>query len=295
MTSLVDAPIKQLSYAKWNGEYGYDESIVTALEAGEVLHLPQLSFLLTAEEQSIIAPDLVEPHRKNISYRNGVVRGVADEVNDQLVERLLKRYEAAATQFIETLVPQYSQYLGNRMNTLRVHPVEKWRAGNSWRKDDARLHVDAFPSRPLQGSRILRVFTNISPDSEPRVWRVGEPFSQLAERLLPKASRYSPFRAKWLKLLKITKSYRTEYDHLMLQLHDLMKEDNNYQKSGLQWEIPFKAGESWICFSDQTPHAVMSGQYLLEQTFMLPVEAMVHPETSPLKILERLTGRDLLA
>jgi hypothetical protein len=31
----------------------------------------------------------------------------------------------------------------------------------------------------------------------------------------------------------------------------------------------------------------------LEQTFYLPVSAMAAPEASPLKILERLTGRAL--
>ena len=31
------------------------------------------------------------------------------------------------------------------------------------RKDDKRLHVDAFPSSPVQGRRIFRVFTNAHP------------------------------------------------------------------------------------------------------------------------------------
>ena len=35
----------------------------------------------------------------------------------------------------------------------------------SWRKDDSRLHVDAFPSRPNRGERILRVFCNVNPDA----------------------------------------------------------------------------------------------------------------------------------
>jgi hypothetical protein len=48
------------------------------------------------------------------------------------------------------------------------------------------LHVDAFPSRPIRGERILRVFTNIHPDStQARVWRVGEPFEDIARRYLP--------------------------------------------------------------------------------------------------------------
>ena len=38
----------------------------------------------------------------------------------------------------------------------------------------------------------------------------------------------------------------------------------------------------------------MSGQYMLEQTFILPVKAMVQPECAPLGIFERLKGRALV-
>lgn len=60
-----------------------------------------------------------------------------------------------------------------------------WRDSTSWRKDDSRLHVDAFPSRPNYGERIIRIFTNINPHGEARSWRVGEDFTQLASRYLP--------------------------------------------------------------------------------------------------------------
>ena len=58
--------------------------------------------------------------------------------------------------------------------------------------------------------------------------------------------------------------------------------------------MPFPPGSVWVCFSDQTSHAVMSGQFMLEQTFFLPVDAMAHPEWAPLGILERVTGRKLV-
>ncbi len=37
----------------------------------------------------------------------------------------------------------------------------------------------------------------------------------------------------------------------------------------------------------------MAGQYQLEQTFLLPVDAMTDQARSPLRILERLKGRRL--
>jgi hypothetical protein len=95
-------------------------------------------------------------------------------------------------------------------------------------------------------------------------------------------------------LLHITKSKRSEYDHLMLHLHDAMKADLDYQKSSPQETMPFPPGSVWICFSDQTSHAVMSGQFMMEQTFFLPVKAMARPDHAPLGILERLKGRALV-
>jgi hypothetical protein len=73
-----------------------------------------------------------------------------------------------------------------------------------------------------------------------------------------------------------------------------MKADPDYQKSSPQQTMPFPPGSVWICFSDQTSHAAMSGQFMLEQTFFLPVRAMAEPECAPLGILERLTGRALV-
>jgi len=47
-------------------------------------------------------------------------------------------------------------------------------------------------------------------------------------------------------------------------------------------------------FSDRVLHAALSGQYALEQTFYLPVEAMADQRDSPLRILENYYGRALV-
>jgi hypothetical protein len=79
----------------------------------------------------------------------------------------------------------------------------------------------------------------------------------------------------------------------MLQLHDRMKEDQAFQQSTPQTACDFPAGSAWMAFTDQVSHAAMAGQYQLEQTFLLPVSAMLDPGTSPLRVLERLKGRPL--
>src|SRR5207244_18539 len=53
------------------------------------------------------------------------------------------------------------------------------------------------------------------------------------------------------------------------------------------------AGSTWIGFSDQVLHAAMSGQFVMDETLMLPVSGMRAPETSPLRVLERMTGQRL--
>ena len=74
----------------------------------------------------------------------------------------------------------------------------------------------------------------------------------------------------------------------MLQLHDLMKADLDYQRDCPQQTVPFAAGSTWVCFSDQTSHAVMSGQFMLEQTLHPAVAVMQRPDAAPLAVLERL-------
>ena len=163
----------------------------------------------------------------------------------------------------------------------------------SWRKDDTLLHVDAFPSRPNRGERILRVFSNVHPEGVPRVWKVGDLFEDTAKEFLPRIKAPIPGSAALLRSLGVTKSRRSHYDHLMLRMHDAMKQDQTYQARSSHLRFGFPPGSTWICFSDQAAHAALSGQFMLEQTLHLPLEQQYFPERSPLKVLERLCGRAL--
>ena len=76
-------------------------------------------------------------------------------------------------------------------------------------------------------------------------------------------------------------------------MHDRVKADAGYQQQAPQERIDFPVASSWIVFSDQVLHAAMSGQFVMEETLMLPVSGMRAPETSPLRVLERMTGQRL--
>lgn len=292
----LDSAIKTLPYQHWNLSEADSQDALDALEEGKILYLPHLPFLLTAEDEELLDPALLEPKRKNISYRplTDSLTGVAAPTLRPAARRLLERYYQSAGILLTTLLPDYADACHNPACTLRLHQVAEWRANASWRKDDSRLHVDAFPSRPNHGERILRIFTNINPHGINRSWRIGAPFPEQAEHFLPRLKRYSPWTCGWLNVLGITKTRRSHYDHLMLQLHDAMKSDADYQRDGAQAAMDFPPGSTWICFSDQTAHAAMAGQFLLEQTFLLPVSAMRNPQRAPLRVLESMVGKTLI-
>jgi hypothetical protein len=293
---MNESQIVEVASADWHAQNlpMPREQLRVALEHGKVLYFSNLRFAIDGGEKALLDPALADPKRKNISLdaNGGVLHGVlGDAVMQSAVRAMIARYQANACSLVEGLFPEYRGKLRVAPTSLRLHRVETRQT--SWRKDDSRLHVDAFPSRPNYGERILRVFTNVNPLGVPRVWRVGEPFEEMAKHFLPGIKPQAPGVAWLLNLLHITKSPRSEYDHLMLRLHDDMKADLHYQQTSPQETIPFPPGSAWVCFSDQTSHAVMSGQFMLEQTFFLPVKAMVRPEWAPLGILERLKGRVL--
>lgn len=265
-----------------------------ALEAGKVLYFPELGFELTTAERRFLTPEVRNPKSRNISLRaDGSLAGATGSAADQAeLAALIGRFRSQACALIDAIAPSYKPALRLAPTSYRPSQVET--RSQSWRADDRRLHVDAFPSRPNYGERILRVFTNLNPQGQPRVWRVGEPFEDMARRFLPRVKPYSAWQAKALHWLHVTKSFRSEYDHLMLQLHDGMKADLDYQQQAPQLSMPFPPGSTWVCYSDQTSHAVMSGQYMMEQTLHLPAARQSDPAASPLAILQRLTQRSLV-
>ena len=270
---------------------------IAALEAGKVLYFPnfaQHGFAPQKEELALFREDIRDPKIRNISLSTaGDLKGVVgDDATKALMAGMIGRFRAEAEGLLANLVPRYGEHLRRGATSFRPSVVQN--RVQSWRADDRRMHVDAFPSRPNYGERLLRVFTNVNLEGEPRVWRVGEPFEDVARRFLPKVKPYSAWQAKVLNALHVTKSLRSEYDHIMLQLHDAMKSDLDYQKNAPQVTFNFPPGCAWVCFSDQTSHAVMAGQYMMEHTLQLSPMHQYDKEASPLAILKRMQGHALV-
>lgn len=268
--------------------------LVEALESGSVLVFRDLDFPLDAFERRFVERPFADGKAKNVSIRSETaeLKGAAgsDEEQERL-RALLVRYRRFAEELIATYLPAYAGKVTLAGTSYRPFDVDKRKL--SWRRDDTRMHVDAFPSNPIGERRILRIFRNINAEGQPRHWRVGEAFGDMAEKFLPKLPGYSGLSASLLAALKITKAKRSEYDHLMLHLHDALKRDLDYQARAPQADVHFQPGETWVTFSDLVMHGAMGGRYMLEQTGYLAVADQADPEKAPQRILARKLGRPL--
>jgi hypothetical protein len=289
-------PVYTLDQQQWHDQFTDAQQVqaIATLEQGGVLFLPQLRFQLQDKEGAFLSPDTVDKSKNvNFDINTGRLRGTSLEgPAAQDLKAMIARFATCSQQLVSHLLPHYGASLRTARTSYR--PVEVLGRPGSWRKDDTRLHVDAFPATPVREQRIFRVFSNINPNGKPRAWRLGESFDAIAKRFMPGIKPPLPGSSQLLQLLHLTKSRRSAYDHYMLQLHDHMKADLQYQRESEQMNFNFPPGSTWVVYTDLVSHAAMGGQYLLEQTFYLPVTGMQDPARSPQRQLEQLTGRTLI-
>jgi len=289
--------VTEFDAARWDGPFSSDDAAraLAGLESGHVIFLPHLRFALLPAEQAFLTDRALDDSRKNISFDPAIGRchGSGYE-GDKLAALtvMLDRFGRNAEALVRGLLPRYAPSLHRARTSFR--PAEIAGRTTTPRHDDKRLHVDAFPTRPTGGKRILRLFSNIAPDGVMREWRVGEPFPDFAAQFLPRLRPMAPGQAWFMNLLGLTKGQRSPYDHLMLGLHDAGKLDGDYQAKAPRVALSFPPGSTWMCFTDSVLHAALSGRCALEQTFHLPLDAMAEPDRSPLRVLERLSGRALV-
>lgn len=280
------------------------------LEAGGILYFPTSPFPLPASEQEFLLSQKQHGSRfhKNISYRpaGDVLRGHAASDHEEVeqLHRIMRRYSTQATDFVTRFLAPYAPHW--QIDYASFRPQEEKGRDLPTRKRNDLLHVDAFPSRPTHGGRILRVFTNINPD-ESRVWLTSEPFAALARsyaddaglaRVAAESDSHGRAFRRLVGQVKRAVGLRapdhSPYDEFMLNFHDYLKENAVFQRECRKERFEFPPNSSWLVFTDTVPHAVLSGRYALEQTYIVPRRAMVTPQHAPISILEALCGRTLL-
>lgn len=279
------------------------------LERGNILFFPDIPFPFPQEEINFLLEQKQgkSAGRKNIAYKPQLDKITNhDPTNPEAAKRIhqiLRGFSQRVTEFLQLLLPFYSDKWKHDYASFRPFQ-EKGRNLRVRARNDL-LHVDSFPTRPLHGARILRFFTNINP-TENRRWITSQPFSQLAEQFggsavsFPKSignSRREELGRKLKRFLHrrgFRIPLRSPYDQFMLRLHNFLKENEDFQKNCPKDSWDFPPRSCWAVFTDQVSHAALSGQYALEQTFIVPPKALLFPEEAPVAILERLSGRNVI-
>jgi hypothetical protein len=245
-------------------------------------------------------------YHKNIAYRPGEdrVSGFSRRSGDAgELRRVLCAYSRRVQQLVSELFAPYAQAWQLDLTSFRAVEEEGRQLPLKARND--LLHFDAFPTRPTNGNRILRVFTNINP-GRPRVWLTGEPF-EVEARQMAAAAGLADFvaqaRSPWHHLRRwltgivnsvgIPLKERSPYDRFMHRFHHYLKANREFQESAPKRQFDFPSGSSWIVFTDGVAHAVLSGQFALEQTFVVPRRALLLPNKAPVQVLEELCGTSL--
>lgn len=290
---LEKTSIETLPLTDWNGPYepAVKAHAVAALEAGAVLFFPGLSFRLDASEKPFLDARVSDGKAKNISLDPGSGKIQSTSLEGEQARALtamIERFGRQAAGLVHDLLP----YRDVERARTSYRPVEVKGRGYSKISDDRLLHVDAFPSRPMRGRRILRFFANVAPAS-PRHWLVGQPFEPFARSFLPRIHPHLPGKSWLYEKLGVTRGRRSLYDELMLSLHDAAKLNAEFQNSSPRDAVNFPAQSCWLVFTDQVLHAALGGEFALEQTFHLDVAQMAEPARAPIRVLERLSGRAL--
>ncbi len=275
------------------------EGLARELESGNILFFPRMPFALSEDDRAfLLARKQTDAgYHKNIAYRPAEDRltgaGKMPARDAAKLKSILKAYSDWAAQFLNERIPEYAGRWVRDFASYR--PIEeKGRKARLTARNDL-AHVDAFPTRPTHGDRILRVFVNINP-TKGRVWVTSETFEGLAERFarevgIPGTGAH--MFGKMARALGIRQWSRSPYDAFMLRFHDFLKENSEFQRDCVKRQWDFPPGSCWICYTDMVSHAVLSGQFALEQTFLISRHAMTLPEKSPIRILERICGHPL--
>src|SRR3984893_850996 len=198
------AESRQMAIREWNGikeaifmsetcslptveEQGlnHDMSNEERLERGEVVYYPVCPFPLPEGDDRtfLLEQQLGGRVHKNIGFdpRTGKAGGFLrhNQIQAERLRHLLSEFSKTTNHCVARTLPQYSR--GWQLDRVSFRPEEEATRRLRMTARNDLLHVDAFPSRPTNGHRILRLFVNINP-VDPRIWVTSDPFGKLLDR-----------------------------------------------------------------------------------------------------------------
>ena len=277
------------------------------LEAGDILFFPETPIAIPEDDLSFLLghQQVGSGYHKNIAYRplEDRITGfdAQDAASAERLRGIMGRYSRDVIAFLQHFLEPYrSQW---KVDYASYRPEEEQSRALALRKRNDLLHTDAFPTRPTHGDRILRFFNNINPQRT-RNWITTETFDVLVQKMctgklnngtvpLPSSMETSAIKKGLAgigagKLVPSLK--RSPYDEFMMRFHNYLKENSHFQQNCPKQHWEFPPGSSWMVYTDMVSHAVLSGQFALEQTLIVSRQAMVVPEKSPYGVLSRVAG-----
>ena len=273
------------------------------LEKGNILLFPETPIALAPEDVLFLLQQKQTggDYHKNIAYRPRQDRltgyAAPNGADRERMHRVMRAYSQGVIAFLEKFLAPYERRW--KLDYASFRPQEEQGRKARVRARNDLLHTDAFPTRPTNGDRILRFFNNINPTAT-RKWMTTETFDVLARKFAadPRIPLPKPGKSAFARVagsLGITRYARSPYDDFMLRFHHFLKENAEFQATCPKWYFEFAPGSSWMVYTDSVSHAVLSGQFALEQTLLVSRDAMVAPDVSPVGVLEKLVGARLTA
>jgi hypothetical protein len=273
------------------------------LERGEVIYFPKCPFAFPqgGDRDFLNSQRLAHRGHKNVSYdphKDQAKGGAWDAAGGERVRALLRQFSHDATEWLAQALPRYAPAW--RLDLVSFRPEEEHGRKLRHKARNDLLHVDAFPSRPTNGRRILRLFVNTN-RSEPRVWITAAPFAELLRKYGGEVSLRRALEGSLVerlqegvaRLLKPSRPMRSPYDRFMLRFHDHLKSSRRFQ-TGPRREWSFPPGSCWLAMTDTCSHAVLRGRYALEHSYFIPPAALALPAESPAALLAKAARREVL-
>jgi hypothetical protein len=261
------------------------------LERGDLLFYPAAPFALPTggDLDFLLLQELGSLAHKNISYNpatkkvGGLVRKGGGQI--ERMAQIFSDFSRAVTGWMTETFPRYSH--GWELDRCSYRPQEEATRRLRLTARNDLLHVDAFPGRPSNGRRILRVFVNLNP-KEPRVWVTSDNFARLLQRF-GDAAGMPGARTGWLaalghgllRLFHPKHRGRSAYDAFMLRFHDFLKANEELQDRGPKRLWTFPPGAAWLAMTDTCSHAVLRGRFAMDHSYFISPQTLFLPNESP--------------
>ena len=216
------------------------KSLAERLEGGELVSFEPCPFPLpSSAERAFLFDQKLHSAKKNISFNPSTERvtGFAYASDDQegRLTAIMKAFALAAEGWLAEVLPRYAASW--RPDRASFRPEEEATRKLRLTARNDLMHIDAFPSRPSQGSRILRLYVNIHP-TDARVWATSDTFDKLIIQYGSLVGLPNLFSEGWatrfgqglLSIFQPGSSERTIYDRFMLRFHHFLKANDQFQE-----------------------------------------------------------------